>query len=306
MDIRQLRYFVAIAEAESVSRASQNLRIAQPALSQSLKRLEEELEVDLFTRQARGVTLNEVGEALLEHARAILRDIDSTQELVRSHVLNPAGEVRLGLPTTTTRTLIAPLSQVLSKRYPKIRLHIVEGMSGHLNAWIENRTLDVALLYNPTFRHDDRLMPFMTEDLCLICRADAPEAQLEFIPFKEIVSLNLAIPGSSHIVRNLVDMVAATRQLQLRHTVNLDSLPGMIEMTRQGSYTVLPASGVLPELESGEFVAVPIGEPVVQWELYVLAPADGARSRASVAVIALVQEVITDLVTTGRWPGRLK
>lgn len=305
VDIRRLRYFVAVSEAGSLSRASKNLRIAQPALSQSLKRLEEDLETDLFTRHARGMKLNEVGERLLQHARAILRDLDSTHELIRSSVLEPSGEVRLGLPTTTVRALTVPLSRTLSERYPEIRLNIVEGMSGHLNTWIEDQTLDIALLFNPTFRHDDRLMPFMAEDLRLICLASCEEAKLDVIQFKDLVSLKLALPSSPHIVRNIVEKVASTQQLPLPRTVNLDSLPGIIEMVRSGYSTILPASGFLPELISGEFVAIPIVEPAIDWELYMLAPADGARSRAAIAVIALVQEIISELVTEGYWPGRL-
>ena len=93
MDLRQLKYFVQIAESGNFSRAAEILRIAQPSLSQQVKNLEEELGVELLLRHARGVTPTEMGQQLYDHARRILEEVDRVKDVVRSQSVNPSGRV---------------------------------------------------------------------------------------------------------------------------------------------------------------------------------------------------------------------
>src|SRR5690554_3547163 len=100
MNIKQIRYFLAVAEHKSFSKAAEKINIAQPALSLQIKVLEEKLAVKLLNRHARGVTLTDTGQVVLKHFQKIARDIDDTRNLVSDHMSDPAGDVHIGITTT--------------------------------------------------------------------------------------------------------------------------------------------------------------------------------------------------------------
>src|SRR3954449_6985125 len=107
MELRSLGYFVRIAELGSITRAAAHLRLAQPALTRHVQRLEEELGVALFTRANRGVRLTEAGEKLLESAMRILRDVERTGDEIRAQEAHPSGRTILGV-TSTLCPVLAP------------------------------------------------------------------------------------------------------------------------------------------------------------------------------------------------------
>lgn len=143
MDLRQLKYFVQIAESGNFSRAAEVLRIAQPSLSQQMKNLEEELGVALLMRHARGVTPSELGQQFYDHARRILEEVDRVKDQVRSKSLNPSGRVSVGLPTSACRGLGLPLISAMAEHQPNIALHVVEAMTGYLDDFLQAGRLDV-------------------------------------------------------------------------------------------------------------------------------------------------------------------
>ena len=100
MELRQLKYFVRIVEVGSLSRASQSLHVVQPALSQQISRLEDELGVKLLARSVRGVTPTEIGSAVYRHAQLILKQVDATRLIAQQADSGPAGPVAIGLPWT--------------------------------------------------------------------------------------------------------------------------------------------------------------------------------------------------------------
>ena len=100
MELRSLGYFVRIAELGSITRAASHLRVAQPALTRQVQRLEDELGVALFTRVNRGVRLTEAGQKLLESATRILRDVERTGDEIRAQDAHPSGKIILGVTPT--------------------------------------------------------------------------------------------------------------------------------------------------------------------------------------------------------------
>src|SRR5690606_260802 len=147
MDIRQLRYFVAIAEQGSFSRAAALLHIAQPALSLHVRNMEFDLGTPLLFRSPKGVVPTEAGEILLRNARIIIDQLAIAEEEIRGHDNDPSGEVRLGLPGTISQILAVPLITAARTRYPKIKLRIAEAMSGFVLEWMRDARIDLAILY---------------------------------------------------------------------------------------------------------------------------------------------------------------
>ena len=153
MDLRQLRYFAQIVESGSLSKASRQLFIAQPALSQQLSKLEGEVGKPLLTRSSKGVAPTDNGLALYHHARFMLRQLDQALSIARKESGAVQGMVSVGLPATTVSALGLPLVRRIRERYPSILLNVVEGMSGHLGQMMRTGQLDLAVLFSLSLIH---------------------------------------------------------------------------------------------------------------------------------------------------------
>ena len=146
MDIRQLRYFLGIVEHGSLTRAAEVLRVAQPALSLHLKRLEEEFGCPLVHRTARGVIPTESGLRLALRAGILVEQMGSLKDEIRGLQAAPAGPAVIGIPTSLGPLLTVPLALAVRQRHPAIHLRVVEGLSGHMLEWVLSGSVDMALV----------------------------------------------------------------------------------------------------------------------------------------------------------------
>src|SRR3954471_24677434 len=136
MDLKQLEYFVHVAELGSFTRAASFLSIAQPALSRQVRSLEVELRQSLFERNGRGVTLTEAGSRLLAHGRGILQQVERARLDMEDHRGAATGRLVIALPPSVSRTLTSPLVAAFRARFPKATLSVVEGLSTYVLEWL--------------------------------------------------------------------------------------------------------------------------------------------------------------------------
>lgn len=308
MNLKQVRYFVRIIECGSLSKAAEELGVAQPALSQHLRLLEEELGVELVVRHSRGVIPNDLGAMLLSHFRSILNEIDRTPTLVRDLTSNPSGEVRLGVPTTAARALTTRIVPRVHERYPSITLQVVEAMSSSLGHSLMHGALDLAVLYNPRMLPlDDTidLTPVLTEDLFLISHSKDKVMHREVVPFPLLAEFPLVLPCYPNVLTKLLYEQAARRGVSLNVKFEIDSMSSIIELINGDFCSVLPRVAMRRELAEGKVVATPIVDPPLSWSVYVASSTKGVRSRAMRAVHKLVIEVAHEMVDEGTWPARL-
>jgi LysR family nitrogen assimilation transcriptional regulator len=144
LDVRQLRYFVGIVEHGSFSKAATHLNVAQPALSQHVRHMEQELGIGLLHRNTHGVVPTEAGSRLITHARAILAELAELEDKVRGCDSSPRGEVRFGLPGTVGEILAVPLLEQALWLFPGVRIRVVETMSGYISSGCAVATLTSA------------------------------------------------------------------------------------------------------------------------------------------------------------------
>ena len=145
MELRQLRYFVRVVEAGSIGRAAMSIGMVTSALSQQISRLESELATRLLTRSTTGVTTTPAGAAFLRQAQLTLRHAEHAVAAAREARLS--GMVSVGFAPTTASVLARPFYTAMSERYPNVRLHLVEGLSGNLGELLTGRRLDLAVLF---------------------------------------------------------------------------------------------------------------------------------------------------------------
>lgn len=153
MDLRQLRYFVAIVRCGSISQASLRLNIAQPALSLHIRNMEVDLGTPLLFRNPHGVQPTEAGTILFRNALVILDQLELARQEIEGSAAEPSGEVRVGLPSSISQVLGVPLILAARRQAPKVALRVAEAMSGYVLDWLRQGHVDFGLLYRPV---DDR------------------------------------------------------------------------------------------------------------------------------------------------------
>jgi LysR family nitrogen assimilation transcriptional regulator len=305
VDLRQLRYFVQIAESGNFSRAADVLRVAQPSLSQQVRNLEEELGVELLVRHARGVTPTELGQRFCDRARRILEEADNAKADLRSLAESPSGRVSVGLPTSAARGLAPHLYQAVAQRLPNVNLHVVEAMSGYLDELIQAGRLDVALLYDHKAFENVAWTEMMVEELMLFVPKGHPLAAREEIAFAELFDLPLVLPGRPNVLRTVIEQLAARQDLT-PCAVDCDSLPAIAKMVRSGRYVgVMPHFAFADELAREELETVRIVDPNPSWRLSVVVSKRTLNLRIADLTARLMADVIADLVRQGIWPAKL-
>uniref|UniRef100_UPI00183EAE1F LysR family transcriptional regulator n=1 Tax=Ramlibacter sp. TaxID=1917967 RepID=UPI00183EAE1F len=168
MDLKQLAYFVRVAELGSFTRAAIELDVAQPALSRQVRLLEVELRQTLLVRNGRGAVPTEAGRVLLDHGRGILHQVERAREDLGRLRGGLAGRVAVGLPSSVARVLAVPLTRVVGQAMPDARLSISEGLSGALQDALTSGRLDIAVLYNAQPSRELDITPLLEEDLLLV------------------------------------------------------------------------------------------------------------------------------------------
>ena len=150
MELRHLRYFVAVAEELNFTRAAERLHIAQPPLSTQIRLLEEELGAQLFERDKRRVFLTQAGRELLDRARAILAAAEDAKVATRRAASGETGELKLGYAASAMFTEVLPgVIRRFQKRFPQIQLHLLEMPSVEQLYAVHNRELDVGIVRRP-------------------------------------------------------------------------------------------------------------------------------------------------------------
>jgi LysR family nitrogen assimilation transcriptional regulator len=306
MELRRLEYFIRVAELGSLGRASDVLRIAQPALTRQMRLLEEELNVTLFNRSRRGMQLTEEGEQLLAGVVGPLRQVDMTLQSIRSLSSKLVGNIVLGMPPTTTIVLARPLMQRIAAEEPSIQVRIVEGPTPNIVEWIRNGEVDIALLYAPL--NDDRLVgrDLLREALVLVGSPAAklsPQAPINFI---DLMDLPLIIPNPRNGMRTIIERVSARYNKTLRPKCIIDSLNVTKSMVRNDDgYAMLPLSAVLEEVEAGTLTYCPIDSPFVARQLMMVRRRDTRIPRIITTVERFLQAEILQLNALGRWPAEM-
>ncbi len=307
MDLRQLRYFAQIVESGSLSKASRQLFIAQPALSQQLSKLEEEVGKPLLTRSSRGIAPTESGLALYHHARFMLRQLDQALSIARQESGAVQGMVSVGLPATTVAALGLPLLRRIRERYPNIMLNVVEGMSGHLGQMMRLGQLDLAVLFASDVALDVTVEPLLDEELFVLLPAHSTLVApgRTSLRVAEAAALPLILPTGNHGLRRRIAAEFEQRGLLARIVAEIDSLSLLMNCVYDGlGATIKPMAAVFHEGERGrEWRALPVSDARMRRPNFLYSLAAGRLSTAAAVVAAELKDTVRDLIDTGTWRG---
>lgn len=305
MDLKQLRYFVAIIQCGSITRASMQLNVAQPALSLHIRNMEADLGVPLLFRTSQGVQPTESGQILMRNAQLILGQFEQAQAEIKGSMAEPAGDVRMGLPSSICHILGVPLILAARKQHPKVSLTIAEAMSGYVLDWLRLGRVDLGLLYGLVEDRGLRAISLLSEGLILFGRSsengwtDPPNN--EPAPFTMLTDRPLILPSVGHGLRDFLDEKAASAGLRLKPTIEIDAFGAIKTLVKLGlGYSVLPAHAVQKEVDEKELLAWPFDPPLVR-TVYLVLPTDRPLSHAARAIEQLCRTTLAELVRSGVW-----
>jgi len=311
LDLRQLRYFVAIVEERSFSKAAVALRIAQPALSLHVRNMEANLGTDLLLRTPQGIRTTPAGRILFDNARAILAQFESTKRAIVAEAGDLSGEVRIGLPGTISQILSVPLILKARELYPRVKLRVMEAMSGFILEWLRDERIDIALLYLAVDERGVKSYKVLEEELCLFGPAggipgvETPPGR-PFLTTEDLSTIPLILPSVGHGLRMLVDERFGRGGTSLETVIDVDSYASIKECVGHAlAYSILPVTAVAAEVEAGQFRSWRIGSPPLSRAVHLAHAFERPVSRAAAVVEGLCRETLTELVRSGAWQARL-
>jgi LysR family nitrogen assimilation transcriptional regulator len=260
VDLKQLDYFVHIAELGSFTRAASVLRVAQPALSRQVRALEVELRQPLFDRNGRGVTLTEAGKRLLAHGRGILQQVDRARQDLEDHRGAPVGRLAIGVPPSVSRSLTGPLVGAFRTRFPKATLTMVEGLSAYVLEWLALGRVDCAVVYNVSPASSIELLPVLDMPLFLVSARSPGAAPLGApVTVEELAQHPLVMPSRPHSIRMLVETALAGAGCKPQVQLEIESVPAILDLVAGHSlHAVLGLNALQSGSREDQFTVRPV------------------------------------------------
>jgi LysR family nitrogen assimilation transcriptional regulator len=291
MDLRQLDYFVHVAELGSFSRAAMLLSIAQSALSARVRQLEVELKQPLLHRNGRGVTPTEAGKRLLQQARGILMQVSRAREELAALRGAPAGRVVIALPTTIARLLTVPLLKRFRARFAGASLSIMEGLSTYVTEWVSTGRADIGLVFSPPPSPALEIVPLLEEAMFLVAPRGA-RLRAKAIPLRDLPRYPLILPSRPNANRMLVEMQLGHLGLKPTIALEIDSVACVLDTVREGyGYTLLPPSSLRSHDAHRHFVVRPIVRPKLLIQIALIVSAQRPSTPLAQQALALLREV---------------
>ncbi|MGZ3185155.1 MAG: LysR substrate-binding domain-containing protein [Telluria sp.] len=305
MELRQLRYYVAIVDHGSLSKAAGGLHVAQPALTQQLRQLEDELGAQLLHRSAQGVLCTDAGKVFYEHAQAILKQVADARSAVVQSTTRPSGSVSLGLPHSISGALALPLLTAARARYPEITLQLTEEISGNLTEQLKSGRLNLAVLFDDGQLGQFDTVPLVEEDMAFICRADSgwlPPG--EALTLARACAVPLILPAQQQGVRPRIESVARAAGIELRGITEINSLAILRSaLLADLGATILPVAPLQADVEAGRLAVRAIQEPPLSRTVALCASRNIPLTNAAAAIRGLARSVTADLCGDGSWRG---
>jgi LysR family hydrogen peroxide-inducible transcriptional activator len=283
MEIHQLRYFVAVADEGSFSRAAAKVRVAQPSLSQQIRKLEAEVGQPLFDRLPRSVMLTEAGHCFIDYARQILASIGDARRCVDELKGEVAGKVAVGAIPTIAPYVLPELVVTFQKHYPDVTLEVVEDVTDSITRRIEAGELDVALAStcrpSPTLRRES----VGSEPLLLLVPKGHPLGKKALVEFDDLKSQRFLLLHEMHCLSQQVNHLLESRRLQPEVALAGSQLITIANMVAASiGISIVPQMMVKHHGTPG-CISLPFAPPVPERELNLLYNPLRFQSKAAAA-----------------------
>ncbi|WP_141433605.1 LysR family transcriptional regulator [Bacillus sp. 03113] len=273
MELRQLRYFIEVAEREHVSAAADYLHVAQSAISRQIANLESELGVELFVREGRNVKLTPIGKIFLNHTKSALKAIDYAKEQVNEYLNPERGTIKIGFPTSLANHLLPTVISAFKTQQPNVAFHLRQGSYNFLIESVENREIDLAFL-GPVPLNNINIngQILFTENISALLPSKHPLAERKVIRLKDLQNDTFVLFPQGYILQKIV--IDACKQEGFLPNVSsegedLDAIKGLVSAGM--GVTLLPES-TFHETIPRFTVKIPIENPQIKRSVGIITP----------------------------------
>ncbi|MBR0966005.1 LysR family transcriptional regulator [Bradyrhizobium diazoefficiens] len=292
MEIRRLRYFLAVAEHGSMAAAANAIDIAQPTLSQQIRALEESLGSVLFDRTGRGMQLTESGRVLLVHARRLVNQAEAARVAVMEIEAGVLGAVRVGVIHTYNTAFLPRVLGQFARRFPGVSLLVEEATASEIEKAVMLGHYDIGFAFSPTLSRDIASDVLFNEALVLVTGASNPLADRCSIELGALSEIPLALLTRAFSTRRLLDTAAGT-DITLDVRLEMNSIEALLELARQGVFPTVLANKSL--VGRHDLAMIPITRPQVTRSAALLWDTHRYQTKATRAFMEIARNVIKDV-----------
>ncbi len=308
MEIRQIKYFVAVIDCGSLSRAARQVHVAQSALSKQMSALEDDLGVQLFHRSHNGVVASEAGKVFYEYAQGMLKHLTDARAAVSSSQDQVSGSITVALPQSVATILAMPLMRTVAARYPQVAFHLNEELTGNVMDQLLHGRVDLALFTSLDLPPQVLFSALIEEDFYLIHRANAPDAPpAGEVSLEQALARPLVFPSQAHghCTRTVVEHAVKQRGLAAGQiAMEVNSVHILKSAVEAGiGHTIMPLNLAMREIGDGRLVAHRIAAQGVSRILGICSCASMPASHLKTLISELIREIVGGMCQNGDWPG---
>jgi DNA-binding transcriptional LysR family regulator len=301
MDLRQIQYFVALVEEESITKAARRLHVVQPAVSMQIRRLEADFGLTLFERTPQGVLPNAIAQRVYPMCLDVLEKTEAIRAVLREASGRVAGRLAVGIPPSFAQGVMARALMSFRDQSPDVQIAIHEGYSANLVDWLVQGNLDFAVLSIIEGEKRLRYQPLATEELMLVTGAatELPEGDVRGV---DLADLKLIVPSANNLIRMLLDAEFERAGVPLRPAMEVDSLVTVFGLlSNPGWATILPRSAAREDGSQGDLRWVRLVEPSVRRTLVIASLPQREPSPAAQLLIGHLENALH--MASSAWPG---
>ena len=297
MELRQLVYFLHVAELGSFTRAQHQLSIAQPALSRQIRALEDELNQKLFERNGRGVVPTEAGRQLVSYAKEIVRILESARRDVSGSTGVLRGECRVAFPPSAGSHLTLPLVREFDAQLPQGQLALFELPSASVLEWVAQGRVDFGLVQNAPESSSYALKTLASEKLHLIGPVGGLEAETQPISVRDIAGYPMIVPSARQSRLHLIETEMANAHATLNVAWEVGSTTAILDLVRAGlGYAILSLNALHGRRD--QFIARAIIDPEIAITLSLAVPTRRPLSRLAERVCEIIETLLPGIAET--------
>jgi LysR family transcriptional regulator, nitrogen assimilation regulatory protein len=286
------KLFIDAAELGSLSKVALAYGTSQPHISRRISELEQECGGRLFERTGRGVMLTELGQRIAPKVRAWLASTDELTNDVRTSAGTPIGKVRIGSLPSTAHPLVSTLHKQLRDRYPLIQLSVREGQGAQLETWLEDGSVDLAILYRTGASPANGDAYLVETSTYLVSAAGDPLTSRKTVPFSALHNLPLVLFCRPSSWRNHLEQISAERKISLTVALEADSLSLQTHIVSAGGmYALLGPYAIAAASKDCRLQSSKLVEPVVTRHIALAMSRHGSMTLACRTVMQVVREI---------------
>ena len=288
MILRHIKYFLAVAEHRSFTRAAVSLYVSQPALSQQIKQLEESLEVTLFDRSGRQVKLTHAGEVYAGYAHKALQDLEEGRRALHDVQNLSRGALRIAITPTFTTYLIGPLIKAFHNLYPNITLSVQEMSQEQMEKQLLDDEFDVGIAFAEVHSAEIEIQTLLVETLALVVNKDHPLVKYQAIDLQTLSEQSLVLLSHEFVTRGQIEHYCRQHAIKPKVLMEANSLSAVLEIVNHTQLTTLLPSNIVNNRD--ELIAISLTPSLLQRTAALLQRKGAYQNAATKAFIHLAHQ----------------